>query len=188
MRKIPARLLPLLVCGAALLVAPAAAFADSPRHFLENALKSDNSEIMLGRMAAERARNPRLREFGRTLVRDHAHARDEVILVGRRFGIRDNRAITDNARDLRDRLDRAYGHEFDRVFIRHMVDDHRHDIEDFRDEARAHHGPAGNLAARQLPVLQKHLDVALALDRYDERRADRGYDRRTNYGYDRRER
>ena len=174
MRRVPVEILPLLLASVAVLVQPAPAFADSPRQFLEQALRGDNSEIMLGRIAADRARDPQVREFGRTLVQDHAEARTDVIQVGRHMGLHPTRDVTDDARDLRDRLRDARGREFDRMFIRHMVDDHRQDIDKFRDEAREHHGPVSDLAERQLPTLQKHLDMALALDRSNDRRADRG--------------
>ena len=171
MRKVP--FLPLLLASAALLAAPATALADNPRHFLQDALRGDNSEIMLGRLAADRARDPGVRDFGRTLASDHSQARDEVIQVGRRMGIRPNRDVSDEARELGERLRDARGREFDRMFIRTMVDDHRHDIDAFRDEAREHHGAVSDLAARQLPTLQKHLDMAVNLDRSSDRRADR---------------
>ena len=174
MRKVP--FLPLLLASATLLVVPATAFADSPRHFLQDALRGDNSEIMLGRLAADRARDPGVRDFGRTLASDHSQARDEVIQVGRRMGIRPNRDVSDEARELRDHLQDARGRDFDRMFIRYMVDDHRHDIDAFRDEAREHHGAVSDLAARQLPTLQKHLDMAVALDHSNDRRADRDGD------------
>ncbi|HEY2835810.1 MAG TPA: DUF4142 domain-containing protein [Rhizomicrobium sp.] len=188
MRRVPVEILPLLLASVAVLVQPAPAFADSPRQFLEQALRGDNSEIMLGRIAADRARDPQVREFGRTLVQDHAEARAEVIKIGRRMGLHPTRDVNDEARDLRDRLRDARGREFDRIFIRHMVDDHRHDIDAFRDEAREHHGPVSDLAARQLPTLQKHLDMAVALDRSDDRRADRGRDWRPDRDRDGRDR
>ena len=171
MRKVP--FLPLLLAGAALLAAPTTAFADSPRQFLEKALRGDNSEIMLGRMAADRARSQAVRDFARTLVRDHSEARADVLRVGSRMGLRPTRDINDEAREMRDQLTYTRGREFDRIFINHMVDDHRHDIEAFRDEARERHGPVSDLAQRQLPTLQKHLDMAIALDRSNDRRADR---------------
>ena len=184
MGRVPQTFLPLVFAGAAVLAVPAAAFADSPRQFLEEAMKGDNSEIMLGRMAQERARDPQVRDFGRTLVRDHADARRDVIRVGRRFGLRPDRDISDEARDTRDRLQGAHGHEFDRIFVHYMVADHRHDIDKFRDEANEHHGPVSDLAARQLPTLQKHLDMAIALDRSDDR-ADRDGDWRNRDRHER---
>jgi putative membrane protein len=146
-------------------LAPVAARADSPREFLYHALQGDNSEIMLGNLAADRARDSGVRDFGRTLVSDHSKARGEVLDVGRRFGIRPTREMAPEARDERDRLMGMHGRDFDREFIRYMVDDHRKDIGDFRDEAREHHGEVSDLASRQLPTLREHLRIAMSLNR-----------------------
>ena len=169
-----------VVAGAA---APMAARADNPREFLTNALAGDNSEIMLGNLAADRARNPAVRDFGRTLVSDHTQARSEVLDVGRRFGLRSSREIAPEAREERDRLAGMRGREFDREFVRYMVDDHRKDVGEFRDEAREHHGAVSDLAARQLPKLREHLRMAHSLSNGDGRfdgRPDQAADRNWN--------
>ena len=156
------------------------ALADNPRSFLRHALEGDNSEIMLGRLAADRARSPQIKEFGRTLAADHSQAREEVIRVGQRIGIERNRDVSSEAKDERDKLQHMDGRDFDREFVRYMIEDHRKDVSDFRDEAGEHHGPVSDLAARQLPTLQKHLDMAMDLGRSDDRDGrrmdrDRGY-------------
>jgi len=145
------------------------ALADSPREFLRSAMQGANSEIMLGNLAAERARSPAVRDFGRTLVSDHQLARNEVRDFGLRFGLRPSRDISPEAQDERDRLMGLRGREFDREFIRYMVDDHRKDIAEFRDEARENHGAVSELAQRQLPTLRSHLRMAIALERSDGR-------------------
>lgn len=179
-----------LVAGA---LAPMAARADSPRVFLSHALEGNNSEIMLGNLAADRARNPAVRDFGRTLVADHTRARSEVLDAGRRFGIRPTREVTPEARQMRDHLVGLRGRAFDREFVRHMVDDHRKDVDAFRDEARERHGSVSELAARQLPTLREHLRIAISLDRdngrFDGRMdqtdwRDRGRNDRDSHRYD----
>jgi putative membrane protein len=167
---------------------PLAARADSPREFLNQALQGDNSEIMLGNLAADRARDPAVRDYGRKLASDHSQARREVLDVGRRFGIRPTREVAPEARDARDRLTGLRGRDFDREFVRYMVDDHRKDIGDFRDEAREHHGAVSDLASRQLPTLREHLRIAESLDRdhgrfngrYDQAHDWQDRDRRDN--------
>jgi putative membrane protein len=175
-----------LLAGSILLaaaLAPLSAHADSPRTFLRNALMGDNAEIMLGNLAADRGRSPGVRDFGRTLVKDHTQARNEVLDTGRRFGIRPTREIKPEARETRDHLAGLRGRDFDREFVAHMIDDHRRDIDEFRDEAREHHGPVSDLAARQLPTLREHLRIARSLDRgngrYDQARDRDDHD----YGY-----
>jgi putative membrane protein len=148
--------------------------ADSPREFLSQAQQGNNSEIMLGRLAADQARSPAVRDFGIKLVSDHRQARNEVRDVGRRFGLRPDREIAPEALEERDRLARMRGREFDREFIRYMVDDHRKDIGNFRDEARENHGAVSELAQRQLPTLREHLRMAIALERSDGRTSEGG--------------
>jgi len=191
-----------LLAGSVLLAAalvPLSARADSPREFLYNALKGDNSEIMLGNLAADRARDPAVRDYGRKLADDHSQARSEVLDVGRRFGIRPTREVAPEARDEREKLQDMRGREFDREFVRYMIDDHRKDIGDFRDEAREHHGEVSDLAGRQLPTLHEHLRIAQSLDRdsgrfngrddqvhdWQDRRDDRDRPRDDRGGYNR---
>lgn len=159
-----------------------AAQADSPREFLFHAQRGDNSEIMLGRLAAERGRSSSVRDYGQTLVSDHRQARDEVRELGRRFGLRADREPAPEARQERDRLMGMRGREFDREFIRYMVDDHRKDIAAFRDEARENHGAVSELARRQLPILRNHLETAMALDGHGGRFSDGRFDQTRDRG------
>ena len=153
----------------AAVVVPMAALADCPREFLSNALQGNNSAIMMGNLAQDRARNTAVREFGRTLVSDHTQACSEVLDDGRHFGIRPTREVTPGAREMRNHLMGLRGRAFDREFVLHMVDGHRKDVDEFRDEAREHHGPVSARAARQLPTLREHLRTAMSLDRDDGR-------------------
>lgn len=158
---------------AALAVTPA--YADNPRHFLNEALQGDNSEIMLGRMAAERARSPAVRDFGQTLVSDHQQAREEIRNLGGRFGLRRGWQIAPEAREERQKLEGLQGRDFDREFVRYMVDDHRKDISAFRDEANEDHGAVSDLARSQLPTLRTHLRMAMSLERSDGRTSQGGW-------------
>jgi len=150
------------------------ALADNPREFLQNAQQGNNSEIMLGRLAAEQARSPAVRDFANALVSDHRQARNDVRDVGQRLGLQPDRDVSPEAREERDRLMGLRGRDFDREFIRFMVEDHRRDIGDFRDEARENHGPVSALAQRQLPTLRNHLRMAIALERSDGRSSEIG--------------
>ena len=155
----------------ACLVSTVVAQADSPRDFLYKAQEGNNSEIMLGRLAVERARNPAVREFGESLVSDHRQAREEVRALGARFGVRPNRDPSAEAREERQKLMSMGGRRFDREFIRYMIEDHEKDVSAFREEAREGNSPVQELARRQLPTLRHHLEMARSLD--DTRSRDR---------------
>jgi hypothetical protein len=105
--------------------------------------------------------------------------------LGREFGLRQTWQPSDEARDERQKLDGLGGREFDREFIRYMVDDHRKDVSAFRDEANENHGQVSDLARNQLPTLRNHLRMALALERSDGRTSEGGWNMARERGYDR---
>lgn len=139
--------------------------AATPREFLQDAIRGDNSEIMLGRMAERRADSPSVQEFGRVLVEDHTKARAQASALARRMGM--PVPITPMPIAMRERIRLAplTGERFDREFTRYMVKDHRNDISDFRKQVAMNNGAISRLARMQLPVLKKHLDMAVGLYR-----------------------
>jgi putative membrane protein len=180
--------LSVLLLSAALLAVPTIALADSPRDFLNKALQADNSEIMLGQLAQARAANSGVRDYGRMLQNDHAQARNDVLNAGRRLGVRPNNDSSWDAKHERDKLQGMRADQFDKEFIHYMVDDHRKALNDFRDESRERHGAVSDLAKRQMPTLQKHLDQAVALaDRLEHDHgpaySDRDRDHNNGYGF-----
>lgn len=139
--------------------------ATSPREFLQNAIRGDNSEIMLGRMAVKRADNPRVRELGRVLVADHTKAREQASALSRKMGWTVSNLPMRVAIRERIRLTPLSGETFDREFTRYMIKDHRQDVSEFRQQIALNSGPVSRLARMQLPVIQKHLDMAIGASR-----------------------
>lgn len=139
-------------------------FAGGARDFLNDAVKGDNAEIMLGKIGERRAATPAAREFAATLVADHSRARSETLRVAGHLHMRPSRGPAKEAMEERSRLDGLSGWAFDREFARYLVQDHQKDIAKFRKEADGGHGATQALAQRQLPTLRKHLDMALRLN------------------------
>ena len=155
-------------CAAMIMAASgvsSAAYADTPKQFVAKAIQGDNSEIMLGRVAERKGSSTGVQEFGKTLFDDHSKAKAQASQVAMQLGMKIPEKPMAQALEERDRLVRLSGEQFDREFVRYMVADHRHDIDDFRKEAAAHMGMVSKLAREQLPTLQKHLDMAVALSR-----------------------
>jgi putative membrane protein len=152
------------VTAAALAVIALPAAAKPAPQFLHEAMQGDNSEIALGRMAENRAVRPQVREFGRMLQQDHSQARDQVLALAGRMGVRPTDEMAPAARQEQRKLRRLSGPAFDREFVRYMVGDHRKDIRDFQEQSRGR-GPAAQLARDTLPTLRKHLDMAMRLQR-----------------------
>lgn len=153
------------LAAVATLAATAAGAQPNPsRHFLEDALKGDNSEIALGQMAAREGASRGVRAFGETLRRDHEGARAQVLPVAQQAGVPPTDELMPEARQEQRKLERLHGRAFDREFARYMVKDHKKDIAEFQKQARGR-GPAADLARQTLPTLRKHLAMAQRLSR-----------------------
>src|ERR1700761_5799568 len=111
-----------------------AAFAVSPSDFVTDAIKGDNSEIMLGRYAAEHGASAKIKNFGQTLVADHTKAKKQMVSIAAKVGVSPPSMATVEADAERVKLMALSGDSFDREFAQYMVKDHESDIAKFKEE------------------------------------------------------
>ena len=137
--------------------------AKSAEEFIKDAIQGDNSEVMLGQLAQDKAGSQKMRELGQMLVADHSKAKEEASSVAKTLGVTPPDQPTTQAQDEQTKLSKLSGDDFDKEFARYMVTDHQKDIKEFQDQANANQGPTSDMAAKQLPTLQKHLAMAQAL-------------------------
>lgn len=134
--------------------------ADKDRRFLTDAIKGDNSEIVLGRLAMQRGNSNGVRDFGHALVRDHKKAKIAADPVAKELGLQPSREITPEAEKERKKLLGLSGADFDKEFVDYMVKDHKDDIKEFREQAEKGDDTTSNLARNTIPGLKKHLQIA----------------------------
>jgi putative membrane protein len=148
---------------AAFALVATAAYADSAGDFLMDAAKGDNAEIMMGKLAEQKAQSAGVKKFGRTLVADHTRAKNEVAKLATSMSVSMPSDVKPDAQQAYDKLAQTSGAEFDQQFVNHMVEDHQKDIAAFTKEAKAKDGKVSALAEKQLPTLKKHLALAESL-------------------------
>lgn len=129
--------------------------------FLTKAMKGNNSEVMLGHLAAGQGASEDVREFGAMLATDHGAVRRDVAELARTMGV----AVIDDTLPEADaeyaRLQGLNGAAFDQEFLSYMIEVHQKDIETFREEARSDDPQAVTaLASQTVPILEKHLETA----------------------------
>jgi putative membrane protein len=72
-------------------------------------------------------------------------------------------ALTASHKHDADKLGKLSGKEFDRAYSRYMLDDHMMDVADFQKAAKSSKDTdIKDFAARTLPTLQSHLQLAQA--------------------------
>jgi putative membrane protein len=168
MMKVP------LLCSAMLAAVAffaGAAQAVQPDEFVRNTIRGDSGEITLGQIAQQRAVTPEVRDYAAMLVRDHTSSRDQFSHVAWMVHVHPDWHITADGARQQHKLLELRGRDFDREYLRMMVDDHNTTLRDFRSEAGSHNrGEPAAIAARLLPTLEHHLQMAVTLQRHLEDR------------------
>jgi putative membrane protein len=94
------------------------------RHFAEKAAYAGNAEVKLGQLAIERSQDPAVKEFAQMMVRDHSKAGNELKQAVKAHDVSTPAGLDPEHQQLYDRLSRLRGAEFDREYMKAMVDGH----------------------------------------------------------------
>lgn len=154
-----------------LLLAPAASAAGasglSPadQKFLREAAQGGMMEVELGRLAGQKAASADVKDFGQRMVTDHSQANDKLKSVAADKSFTLPTELSPEQRNEMDKLAKLSGAEFDRMYMEHMVKDHKKDVAEFDHEA-SHGGDAAvrGFAKETLPTLREHLTLAQQVD------------------------
>jgi len=150
----------------ALFLMPVGAFAadadPAAQNFVANAIRTDNSEIMLGQLAKEKGETESVKAYGDMLVTDHRKAREDMMPLAKELGVTPSDEPKPEAKADHDKLAALSGEDFDREFLNAMITAHQKNIELFQAAADAGNA-ASAVAAKRLPTLKKHLELAQAL-------------------------
>lgn len=129
--------------------------------FVKDAAAGGMMEVDLGKMAAEKAASEEVKEFGRRMQEDHGKANAELKTIASNKGVEVPKALEGKHKKTVDRLSKLSGEEFDRQYMRAMVEDHDEDLKKFEREAEKGKDPeVKQFASKQAPVIKKHLELA----------------------------
>jgi putative membrane protein len=133
----------------------------SDQRFIKDAAAGGMMEVELGKIAADKATNDKVKEFGRRMQEDHGKANDELKKIAADKGVEIPAALEGKHKKTVDRLSKLSGNDFDREYMRAMVDDHKEDLEKFQREADKGTDPAvKQFASKHVPILKQHLELA----------------------------
>jgi putative membrane protein len=135
--------------------------SEKGKSFAKEAAMGGMAEVELGKLAQQNAQSDDVKQFGTRMVQDHTNANQQLmtILSGKDFSV--PQQLDEKDRKTLDKLSKMRGAEFDRAYMRDMVQDHEKDVKKFRQEAE--HGSDADLKAfaqKTLPVLEQHLQLA----------------------------
>ena len=129
--------------------------------FLKKAASGGIAEVELGQLAVERASNPDVKQFAQRMVNDHTKANSQLKQVAAEEHIRLPQGLSARDKAIKDALAKLSGDDFDRAYMKDMVQDHRQDVAEFERESKSTQDPAvKGFAMQTLPTLRDHLKEA----------------------------
>jgi putative membrane protein len=108
------------------------------KRFIQDMLADGDAEIAAGKYAVEHARSRQVKRFAEMMVADHTKAADQLKQIAATYAIEPDPDKANVKQDLMDRLSKQKGADFDREYMKAMIDKHQDAVDD----------------------LEKHVDVA----------------------------
>jgi putative membrane protein len=129
--------------------------------FVKEAAIGGMAEVELGKLAEQNAQNDQVKQFGTRMVRDHGAGNNELGMVASGKSVVLPDRLDQKHMQTRDKLAKMKGAEFDRAYMREMVEDHDKDLKAFRQHAQSAADPdLKNFAQKMVPVIEEHDKLA----------------------------
>jgi putative membrane protein len=154
-----------------------AAKGDPNAMFMVEAAHGSHAEIELSQLAAQKATNPRVKEFAQMIVQDHQQGNQQLTQIGQQKGMDvPKRPDELHAKTLAS-MRKMNGPQFDQAYMSAMVADHEKMLAKFEDKAAKATDPdVRSFASSQVPILRRHLEQArqISSGTVDHSRMDHG--------------
>ena len=147
---------------AILFAAPCFAQDGASQKFLKEAIEGNFAEVKMGQLAKKQASSDGVRSFGEMLEKDHSAANQKATAAATSLGMTPPTSPNKKQKADYDKMSKLSGAQFDKMFVTHMITDHKKDIKEY-DKAAKKKDAAGSYATETLPTLRKHLDTAQSL-------------------------
>jgi putative membrane protein len=132
--------------------------------FAVEAINGGTTEVTLGKLAIQRGKSKKVKNFGTMMVKDHSKANDKLMVLIKSKKIALPMTPDPAQQKMIQDLSQKSGSEFDKAYIKAMIDDHQEDVKTFTEETKKLQDPdLKNFAIKTLPILQKHLDAINAI-------------------------
>jgi len=170
----------------------AGSISSGDKNFVNDQLSGGMAEVQIAQLTKDHAASPEVKEFGQMMIDDHTKAGTELKQVAAQYNVDtvDESKEFDKHKDAMDRLSKLRGGEFDKEYVKAMVDDHQNAVDSLESRVdstaslkdkitdkdakdtqvipektdNAVAASVNQWAAQALPVVRHHLDEARALN------------------------
>jgi len=129
--------------------------------FLKEVSSGGLMEVELGKYAQQHATNARIKNYGAMMVNDHSKVNDELKNIASKKNVTLPTTIEDKHSKMMSDIQKKTGVDFDKAYIKAMLDDHEKDVDKFKKQAENSADPdLKDFASKTLPILEMHQDSA----------------------------
>ena len=131
------------------------------KEFISKAGMGGLAEVRMGTLALQKAASADVKQFAQRMVTDHSRASDELSQLAIAKGATLPTDLAGDHEAAFEHLSTLSGAEFDKAYMKHMVEDHQKDVAEFeRAAGGATDADVKAWAGKTLPTLREHLQQA----------------------------
>ena len=142
-----------------LIIASAAAFAAAPdASFYKTLAQGGIAEVEAGKLAQQKGADPKVKDFGAMMVKDHSAANEQLkaLAAGKAIDLPGSSSTSQIA--AKAKLEVLSGGTFDKSYVEEQVKAHRETVELLKKEIATGQDPdAKAFAQKVLPTVESHL-------------------------------
>jgi putative membrane protein len=139
------------------------------KKFLKEAALDGMTEVELGKLAAQKASSPDVKQFAQKMVDDHTKTNEQLKQVASKENISLPDGLDSKHQSQIDKLSKLSGEDFDKAYVKDQVKNHQSDVREFTAEARSgNNAGVMTFASSVLPTLQQHLEMAKDLNKSEK--------------------
>lgn len=128
--------------------------------FMNEAAPGGMAEVELGRLAAQTARSAEVKQFGRQMTTDHGKIGERLSQLAQQKQVKLPAEVSPKAKQTKEKLAQLTGEDFDRAYVKAMVQMHEKDVAAFEAFAKnATDADVKAFAIETLPTLKHHLEM-----------------------------
>jgi putative membrane protein len=137
--------------------------------FLTEAADARLMDIEEGKLAQERGTTEAVRKYGERMVQEQTKLMHELRMLAAAKNITLPGSLSNKKADGLEDLKEKQGDDFDKKFIKMMTIDHKRDVREFEDATDFNDRDIQKFAARNLPLIESHLDEIKQIDEQNSR-------------------
>jgi putative membrane protein len=133
----------------------------SDKDFVTKVASSGLHEVELGNLAKNQASSPDVKKFAERMVADHGKANEALKKAAAEAGITLPAKMLDEHQKHITQIRNLKGADFDRAYMKHMVESHTSGEKLFTQASKEATNPRlKEFATKTLPTIQEHLKIA----------------------------